>query len=76
MFGFLGIGVVFDMVRLFYLVYEVNNCLWNLRFVENEDKWLDDVYLFWFVFGLFGKKMFIKDVYDRYFLKCVYKFLY
>lgn len=38
MFGFLGIGVVFDWVRLFYLVYEVNNCLWNLRFVENEDK--------------------------------------
>lgn len=75
-FGLLGIGVVFDWVRLPYLVHEANNRLRNPRSAENEDKRLDDAYLLWFVFGLFGKKMFIKDVYDRYFLKRVHKFLH
>lgn len=75
-FGLLGIGVVFDWVRLPYLVHEANNRLRNPRSAENEDKRLDDAYLLWFVFGLFGKKMFITDVYGRYFLKRVHKFLH
>lgn len=53
-FGLLGIGVVFDWVRLPYLVHEANNRLRNPRSAENEDKRLDDAYLLWFVFGLFG----------------------
>lgn len=47
-FGLLGIGVVFDWVRLPYLVHEANNRLRNPRSAENEDKRLDDAYLLWF----------------------------
>lgn len=72
-FGLLGIGVVIDWVRLPYLVHEANNRLRNPRSVENEDKRLDDAYLLWFVFGLLGKKIFMKDVYVRYFFKTVHK---
>lgn len=72
-FGLLGIGVVIDWVRLPYLVHDANNRLRNPRSVENEDKRLDDAYLLWFVFGLLGKKIFMKDVYVRYFFKTVHK---
>lgn len=57
-FGLLGVGVLVDWFRLPCLVNDANRRLQNPDLPGNDDKRLDDAYLLWFVFGLFGKSFF------------------
>ncbi|KAK3094594.1 hypothetical protein FSP39_003756 [Pinctada imbricata] len=51
-FGLLGVGVIFDLFRLPWLVKDANNRIENPQLEDKRRT--DDAYLLWFVFGLLG----------------------